>query len=167
MIESERGRVADPYMAPYFPNVKTGILDRLVRLVSAVDQGVDLGFHLCYEDMGHVHFAQPEDTAVLTDFANSIKQKVSPIHPIKYFHMLVPKDRVDETYFFPLNNLQLGDTKLFLGLVHPNDEMGTRKRIETAKAVLPAPFGVASECGLGRTSREELDSILAIYKAVT
>lgn len=43
---------------------------------------------------------------------------------------------------------------------------GTRKRIKAAQAVLPS-FGVATECGMGRTPNEELDSILQISEAVT
>ena len=35
--------------------------------------------------------------------------------------MRVPEDRTDEQYFKPLVNLKLAKTKLFLGLVHPND----------------------------------------------
>ena len=47
-IEFEQGRLDDPWFTPYFTNVKTGILDRVARLASAVDADVELGFHLCY-----------------------------------------------------------------------------------------------------------------------
>ena len=93
---------------------------------------------------------------------------MAPIHEIAYLHMPVPKDRTDEAYFAPLKNLRLGSsTKLFLGLIHPNDEAGTQKRADLAKAAYSKPFGVASECGLGRTPKEDLESILAGAKSVT
>ena len=101
------------------------------------------------------------------DLANEIEKKVGPIHPIAYVHMPVPKDRTDEAYFALLKNLQLGsNTKLFLGLIHPNDKAGTQKRADLAKAAYPKAFGIASECGLGRTPKEDLESILAIAKSV-
>ena len=167
MLESERGSFSDPYHAPFFPSVKRGILERLTRLALAVDEDVELGFHLCYGDMGHVHFVQPEDTAVLVDLATLMMEKISPIHLVKYIHVPVPEDRIHKAYFNPLKNLRLDNTKLYLGLVHPNDEAGTKKRIKVAKAALPTPFGVATECGLGRTPKEELSSVLAICKNVT
>ncbi|KAI4156242.1 MAG: hypothetical protein LQ340_000436 [Diploschistes diacapsis] len=73
LIEHERGRVDDPYYVSDFPKVKAGILVRVTRLASAIDAEVELGFHLCYGDLGHVHFAQPEDTTVLVDLANAIE----------------------------------------------------------------------------------------------
>ena len=169
MIEYSQGRIQDPYYAPWFSNtdVVPAIVERIVRLSSAIDAGVDLGFHLCYGDEDHAHFVEPENTALLVDFANAIVQKVSPVHAIKYVHMPVPKSRTDAAYFAPLKNLKLNGTKLYLGLIHPNDAEGTKRRIEAAKGVYQGSFGVASECGLGRTPKEELNSILAIAKSVT
>lgn len=81
--------------------------------------------------------------------------------------MPVPKDRDDIIYFAPLEKLSIPtSTKVYLGLVHPNDEEGTRKRIKVAQSVLPK-FGVATECGMGRIPIEELDSILQISESVT
>ena len=46
--------------------------------------------------------------------------------------MPVPRDRSDRPYFDPLKQLELKDTELYLGLLHMNDEEGTRQRIATA-----------------------------------
>jgi hypothetical protein len=54
------------------------------------------------------------------------------------------------------------DTKLYLGFVHANYEEGTRRRDEAALSVVKG-FAVATECGPGRTSVDELDSILSIF----
>ena len=167
IIEHSRGSFQDPYYAAWFPDVFSAIVQRIVRLASAVDPEVDLGFHLCYGDLDHLHFVEPEDTALLVDLANAIEQKVSPVHAIKYVHMPVPKNRTDAAYFAPLKNLKLNNTKLYLGLIHPNDEEGTKTRIQAAKGSFQGAFGVASECGLGRTPKEELNSIVAIAKSVT
>jgi hypothetical protein len=37
---------------PRFSSLKKGIVERVVRLAGAVDEGVEMGFHLCYGDVG-------------------------------------------------------------------------------------------------------------------
>lgn len=151
--------------APWFSPVKEGIMERIVRLSAAVDDNVELGYHLCYGDIGHQHFVQPKDTGLLVEMANLIVEKVQ--RPVSWFHMPVPKDRDDAPYFAPLKALRLQDnTELYLGLVHYKDEEGTRRRIQAAKEVVKK-FGVATECGMGRTPPEELGDILAICAAVS
>ena len=49
-LEYERGRIPDPLFKPYFPSVKEGILERISKVSSAIDEHVQLGFHLCYGD---------------------------------------------------------------------------------------------------------------------
>jgi len=57
---------------------------------------------------------------------------------------------------------------LYLGLVHADDHEGTLRRIRTAEQVgLGYAFGVATECGMGRTPAGELDSIFAILEGVS
>lgn len=167
LLEHERGNTEDKYWKPYFSPVKSGIIERLVALAAAVKPDVEMGYHLCYGDMGHVHFVQPPDTELMVDMANTIVQKIGPSHRIAYVHMPVPKDRQDAAYFKPLTNLELHDTKLFLGVVHANDESGTKKRLEAAQAAFPNIAGVGTQCGMGRTPPEELNSILEICASVT
>ncbi|MDI1484947.1 MAG: hypothetical protein OHK93_000081 [Ramalina farinacea] len=166
-LEYDRGGLQDQYWKPYFSPVKAGIFDRLIRLASAVKPDVRMGFHLCYGDMGHVHFLQPANTELLVEVANDLVQKISPLHHIGYIHMPVPKDRIDATYYKPMAALKLNDTELFLGLVHANDEIGTRQRLEAAQAVYPDIAGVATECGMGRTPLEDINNILEICAAMT
>lgn len=82
--------------------------------------------------------------------------------------MPVPKDRTDPEYFKPLTKLvpDLGVTELVLGLVHYDDLEGTKKRISTAGEFVES-FGIATECGMGRTPKEQLDDILSISAAVS
>lgn len=42
--------------------------------------------------------------------------------------------------------------RLYLSLVYAHGEAGTKKRIEIAQVCVSFPFGVATECGLARTS---------------
>lgn len=80
-------------------------------------------------------------------------------------------DKLD-AYFAPLTALipkfvEHG-TELYLGLVHSDDLEGTKTRIEAArKAFGDFEFGVATECGWGRTPNEEIESIMTISTCVS
>ncbi|EEH40125.1 hypothetical protein PAAG_08974 [Paracoccidioides lutzii Pb01] len=114
----------------------------------------------------HKHFMEPDTLGTLVDLANCILERVK--RPVSWLHMPVPKSRDDVAYFDPLRDLQAGeDTRLYLGLVHPDDMEGTRRRIRAAQSVIHREFSVATECGMRRIPREELESILRISKAVT
>lgn len=79
--------------------------------------------------------------------------------------MPVPKDRDDDAYFEPLSQLlpELGQTELYLGLVHEHDLEGTQRRIRTAERHVPR-FGLSTQCGLGRRGVSDLESVLETMK---
>ena len=146
-------------------DIKQGILERIVRLAGGVDEGVKMGFHLCYGDAGHKHFVEPKDMGVLVEMMNELSSAVE--RAIDWIHVPVPKDRTDEDYFSPLKNLKLeSETQVYLGLAHAWDLDGTKERIRVASEIL-WEFGVATECGFGRTEMDELDSVLGILAEVT
>lgn len=94
-----------------------------------------------------------------------LPKKVS--HTIEWIDLAVPKSRDDREYFAPLARLDIGTgAKLYLGLVYFNDEEGTRRRNRTAQ-VVAKDFGVATECGIGRTPADQLPNILQISRDVT
>lgn len=117
-------------------------------------------------DMEHKHFFEPPSLKIVTENLLMIKEGAN--RSIDWAHMPVPKDRSDDAYFEPLQQLngKLSDTELFLGVVHYNDEAGTRKRIKTAGKYV-SHFGVATECGLGRTPVEQVDDIWKISRDVS
>jgi methionine synthase II (cobalamin-independent) len=132
-----------------FPGMEGYFSERFQRLAQAVPADVELGYHLCYGDLDGKHSLEPEDAAKLRDMMHLIKDAAG--RPIAYFHMPVPVERTDESYFAPLKSLKLDpETEVFLGLVHAKDGIeGTRKRIEAARKSIEK-FGIASECGLSR-----------------
>ncbi|KAJ5367888.1 uncharacterized protein N7496_007648 [Penicillium cataractarum] len=170
-LEYERGRLGEEFR-PHFAGVEgilEGVLHRIQRFASLIPEDVDLGLHFCYGDRDHRHYVEPEDLGVAVGFANANRERLR--RRIAWMHLPVPKDRADKGYFEPLRKLILGvgtlaETKLYLGLVHANDEEGTRRRIEAALSTVRG-FGVATECGLGRTPTNELDSILSISREVS
>jgi hypothetical protein len=83
---------------------------------------------------------------------------------VEWFHMPVPRDRSDDAYFQPLGDLDIGDARLFLGLVHHTDSIeGTRQRLETARRHA-RDFGIATECGFGRRPPETIPQLLEIHR---
>jgi hypothetical protein len=159
-----------PFLRPWFIPVHEGIVQRIVRLADKVNDDVEMGFHLCYGDYEHRHWMEPRDTGTMVDLATALLRRVK--HPVRWFHMPVPKSRDDVAYFAPLQKLvdplEQGPTELYLGLVHPNDEEGTKRRIRAVgEAGIGMTFGVATECGMGRTPASELDSIFGIMKGVS
>ena len=82
--------------------------------------------------------------------------------PIDFVHMPVPRDRSDDAYFAPLGDLAIGDTKLFIGLVHHTDGLeGTLRRLETAKKYASG-FGLSTECGWGRRQPDTIPELMQI-----
>jgi methionine synthase II (cobalamin-independent) len=174
-LEFDRGRLTDTRHQPYFPSpVLQGLVDRVVRLCERIPRDVQVAFHLCYGDLRHKHFIEPKDTSLLVELANTLLAREIVGSRTKWIHLPVPKERTDSDYFAPLASLNLNrpgvgskPPHIFLGLVHANDEAGTQKRIDTALGTVPFPFGVATECGLGRTPPEEIKNILQICHDVT
>ena len=153
-----------PHFTPFFSPVKEGIIEWLIRLADAVDPEVECGFHLCYGDMGHRHLFEPRDMAYMVEIATAILKGSK--RDITWIYMPVPKDRTDDEFFIPLKEFALGTTELYRGLVHFDDLEGTKRRIESATKT-GTRFGVATECGMGRTPAEHLASILEISAAVS
>jgi len=118
----------------------TGIIPRVLALTKAGDiaPGIEMGFHLCYGDAGHKHFAEPGDTGLMVKVAKDVIKGVG--RKVDWIHMPVPKERDDEAYFAPLRDLipslKEHGTQLYLGLVRERDEQGTKSRAETAAKLL-------------------------------
>lgn len=156
-------------LQPYYSPVKEGIAERAARLAAGVLPEVPMGYHFCYGDFGHKHFLEPLDAGLLVDVINAVYEKVSRSRSVQWVHLPVPKSRDDNGYYSPLARLSVSsDTNIILGLVHAYNEEGTRRRVAAAsKALHGRRFGVSTECGLGRTLVEDLDSIFHICREVT
>ena len=147
----------------YFPtrpaDYKAQIIALLERLGDAVPDHVELGYHLCYGSPADQHLVMPKDMAILAELAEAIVSGVG--RRVDYLHVPVPRERDDDAYFAPFTDVRLQDwVQLYLGLLHHDDADGDRRRIDVARRVLDVPFGVASECGWGRTDPERLPGLL-------
>lgn len=134
---------------------KAEIVARIARICAPIPADVELGFHLCYGDFGGKHFFDPKDASPLVEVMNAFAEAVK--HDIAYFHLPVPFDKRDESYYAPLRDLKVSPrTEIYLGLVHAADDPdGTRARIAAAQKHLPE-FGIATECGMARARKPDL-----------
>jgi hypothetical protein len=104
---------------------------------------------------------QPKDMAILVEIMNGIAQPTR--RRIDFLHAPVPKPRSDAAYFAPLSGWRHHpETRLYLGLIHFDDRIGDAERIVAARRVIP-DFGIASECGWGRTDPSRLPALLASH----
>ena len=150
----------------YFPHrpadYKEQVFAELGRLGNAIPETVDLGYHLCYGSPRDEHLVMPRDMGILAEIANGIAGQLD--RRLNFIHMPVPQDRTDREYFAPLDGLRLPDeTDLILGLIHHDDEVGDRARIDAARGFAD-PFGVASECGWGRTDPARVPGLLESHR---
>jgi len=139
------------------------IVAELARLGDAVPEAVEAGYHLCYGSPADEHLVMPRDMAVMVDMANGLRQALR--RRIDFLHMPVPRDRDDAGYFQPLTRLSgFDDSALYLGLIHHDDREGDLRRIAAARP-FAGWFGVAAECGWGRTDPQRVPSLLESHRA--
>jgi hypothetical protein len=66
-------------------------------------------------------------------------------------------DRLDDAFYAPLAKLDIGKTRVYLGLIHSMDSF--EQRLKIARKYLP-DFGVAAYCGFGREPPERMPKVL-------
>jgi hypothetical protein len=140
---------------------RTETLDVLETIGDAVPAAIELGYHLCYGSPADEHLVQPKDTGVMVEMTNAIVDRVK--RPIQFFHMPVPKGRLDDAYFAPLEKLKPHpQTELYLGLIHHDDAAGDAARLAAARRHARVD-GVSTECGMARGDPTRLSAMLAAH----
>lgn len=125
----------------------TGPVTRLARLVP---EEALLGYHLCYGTFPEWPLYEARDLALLVRMANFAVAESG--RTVDWLHLAGPRfwRSDDERFFAPLTELDIGDTRLFLGIVLLLDGIpGFKRRHATASKIL-SDFGVAMYCGFGR-----------------
>ena len=141
---------------------KRQIFEMLGRLGDAVPDGVEMGYHLCYGSPRDEHLVQPRDAAILVEMMDGIAAATK--RRIDFLHVPVPKDRTDEAYYAPLKGWKRQEgTRLYLGLLHYDDEAGDRARVVAARRFAD-DFGLSAECGWGRTDPGRLPTLLKSHR---
>jgi hypothetical protein len=139
-------------------------LEDIMTLSEPIANDVPLGLHLCYGDLLHRHMVEPQDLGVCVRMANELVAAIPRL--VDYVHMPVPRSRNDRSYFQPLEGLAIGDTKLYLGLIHHTGGVDAALNRLAAARRYASGFGIATECGLGRRPPESIPELLGIHRAV-
>lgn len=135
----------------------------LQRLSPLVPETVPLGMHLCYGDLEHSHLIEPKDLGVVVKMANIAVSRAG--RRFDYIQMPVPRNRNDDDYFAPLKKLDIGETKLYIGLIHLTDGVqGSLDRLNTFRKHYSGDFGVATECGWGRRNADTIPKLMDVHR---
>jgi hypothetical protein len=140
-------------------------IDRHSRQLSELWRGIPddvlLGHHWCYGTRGGWPMTAMEDLSLCVTLSNEAISRAG--RRIDFIHMPVVKEP-SNAFFAPLSDLEIGDTRLYLGLIHHGDtDEGFRRRLATARRRVD-DFGIAAVCGYGRSSRAELHAALAAHR---
>jgi hypothetical protein len=129
-----------------------------VRISSSIPKQVKLGFHLCFGTLGGWPRFAPDDLGAAVKLANGFIAAAG--RPVDWMHIPV-LDRSDDAFFAPLQALEPGKTRVYLGMVHNMARF--RERLATARKYLKR-FGVGAFCGFGRMPPKELPRVLKDHK---
>jgi SAM-dependent methyltransferase len=150
----------------WFPDVKAGILERLIRISRRVPAEVELGFHFC---LGHDEQTErhvPSDTRRMVEIANALAASLD--RPVNWIHVPIARERTDEAFVAPLRDLRLhAETELYLGALQPGEPTeNTRRRIDAASGAV-RDFGLATPCGWGRLPPRLVPELVAAHAELT
>jgi hypothetical protein len=127
----------------------------------AVPEETLLGYHWCYGTWGGWPMTEMQDLDLCVRLSNEAVRRTQ--RRVDYVHMPVIK-QPDDAFFAPLDGLDIGETKVYLGLVH-EDEQGVepfRGRLRGARAHL-REFGIGGVCGYGRIDPADLPLVLRMH----
>jgi hypothetical protein len=147
--------------SPPRPNKLEETAQAVARLASHVPPEVILGVHWCYGTLGGWPIVRFDDLDLCTRLSNATVSKIA--RQVDYIHMPVPRQASD-AYFAPLTDLDAGDARIYLGIIHHTDGMdGFRRRFDVARQHL-RDFGVASVCGYGRLGADETRTAFVLHR---
>jgi hypothetical protein len=167
--------VLEEAFAPGGAQAFDAITAALARCVDRVPADVPAGLHLCYGDYGHQHFQQPQSLAMQVRVLNAVAAAAG--RTVSFVSFTVPQYQRDASYFAPLGDVAaVPGTELNFALVpyHPADQApGTTaeqvRLIDTGLAASPGgsrPWGVSTECGMGRVDREDIPVLLDLHREI-
>jgi SAM-dependent methyltransferase len=146
----------------WFPDVKAGILERLIRISRLVPADVELGFHFC---LGHDEDTPrhvPADLGRMVEVANALAASLD--RPVNWLHVPLPPGQADHAFIEPLRDLRLpAETELYLGLLEPGASDDALRPVAALAHRLVGDFGLATPCGWGRLPPAQLPELIAAH----
>lgn len=134
--------------------------ESLARLWRGIPDDTVLGYHWCYGTWGGWPRIVMPDLGLCVRLSNEAVAR-SGRH-VDYVHMPVIR-RARAEFFAPLSDLDIGGTRVFLGLIHHDDDPAAfRAQLALAASYLD-DFGIAGPCGYGRVPSENLTDVLSAH----
>ena len=159
--------VGDKRLFAFYPHLTAEQkFQRYAAQLDELGQGIPdetlLGFHWCYGTWGGWPMVAMSDLSLCVRMSNEAARRTG--RRLDYVHMPVAR-RPSAEFFAPLSALDIGDTAVYLGMVHHTDGIHDfRHRRDLARKHLSS-FGIAGVCGYGRVDPEELDHVLDVHAA--
>ncbi|HTW88512.1 MAG TPA: hypothetical protein VMD75_10945 [Candidatus Binataceae bacterium] len=127
------------------------------RLSRDIPGEVMLGHHLCYGTLGGWPMVSPKDLAIAVKFANTAVAISG--RRVDFVHIPI-LNTVEDAYYQPLRELNVGAAGVYLGLIHNmQDKERFLRRVALARKYLPE-FGLSAPCGFGRENPDTLPALL-------
>ena len=139
--------------------------ERLAELTSAeylssmtqfLPDEVHLGYHLCFGTWGGWPVGETDDIGPIVQMANVMVPNTP--RRVDYVHLPVMPG-ADDAYFRPLAGLDIGDTRVFLGVELGDGVEAMCRRANIARDYVE-DFGYAHYCGYGRDDPGEISTLL-------
>lgn len=123
------------------------VAEPISEACSGLSPDVHVGLHSCYGTINGWPGRQPANimgTVLLLNALASVGGR-----PIDFIHFPTIAS-ADEAFFRPLEELDVGDARIYVGAIHHmHGTDGLKAQLETVKKFLP-DFGLAAPCGFGR-----------------
>ncbi len=166
-----------------FPNADLEVLPHdpmerycqaLSELAPAVPEDVWLGLHVCYGSLEHREGESPDSGhyVPIKDLGTAVQMLNRGVaacgRRVEFAHLPVQfSDGLTDDHYRPLGGLDIGDGRVYLGLIDPIDGLeGTMARAAVARRHL-ADFGMGTACGWGRRPlSESVEDLLHLEREV-
>jgi hypothetical protein len=123
------------------------VSDPIGEACSGLSPDVHVGLHSCYGTINGWPGRQPANIMGTVLLLNALAAATS--RPIDFIHFPTIAS-ADEDFFRPLEELDVGDARTYVGAIHHmHGADGLKAQLDTVKKFLP-DFGLAAPCGFGR-----------------
>ncbi|HTW86603.1 MAG TPA: hypothetical protein VMD75_01235 [Candidatus Binataceae bacterium] len=143
-----------PWLGPITEERFTRYVDQFGRLSAPIPKEVQLGYHACYGTLGGWPTVQATTLANEVRFLNEAVAR-SKRH-VDFVH-LPTMNRTDDEYSSMLRDLKVGETEIYLGLIHNMESF--KPRLAAARKYLKS-FKIAAPCGFGRITPAQAQQVL-------
>lgn len=125
-------------------------------LAEGVPDEVQYGYHVCLGTFPQFPTTPATDFGWMVRMTNALVRHTP--RRVDFVHLPATAE-ADRDYFAPLADLDVGATRVFLGIGHRDGSEAVAARGRAAREFLP-DFGISHYCGYGRDDRDRITELL-------